>query len=171
MHKQIVFKYQYTSYTINLLCKYNVDIVTYYCLYNLLFQSKWISILVEPKESQNSFYWKKVMGLGDPEVQSHTVKRSRRVKDILFNPWPLNALLPDMVKQSSCLQIETNAIMLVIRLQVEEVKHYMHGVAQVNLPQRGVVFKVKMAEDVLYNEVNHNVYITIFFTLITQYFY
>ena len=29
----------------------------------------------------------------------------------------------------------------------------MHGLSQIHLQSRGVVFKVKMAEDVLFNEV------------------
>ena len=40
-------------------------------------------------------------------------------------------------------------------MQVEEVKHYMHGLAQIHLRHKGVVFKVKIAEDVLYNEVKY----------------
>lgn len=36
----------------------------------------------------------------------------------------------------------------------------MHGLSQIHLQSRGVVFKVKMAEDVLYNEVI-NVIVTI----------
>ena len=30
----------------------------------------------------------------------------------------------------------------------------MHGLTQIHLSDKGVVFKVKMAEDVLYNEVS-----------------
>ena len=40
-------------------------------------------------------------------------------------------------------------------MQVEEVKHYMHGLTQILLNRKRVatVFKVKMTEDILYNEV------------------
>ena len=33
-------------------------------------------------------------------------------------------------------------------------KHYMHGLTQIHLQKRGVVLRVKMAEDILYNEVS-----------------
>ena len=33
------------------------------------------------------------------------------------------------------------------------IKHYMHGLTQIHLHNREVAFKVKIAEDVLYNEV------------------
>ena len=31
----------------------------------------------------------------------------------------------------------------------------MHGLSQIHLTNKGVAFKVKMAEDVLYNEVSY----------------
>ena len=39
-------------------------------------------------------------------------------------------------------------------MQVDEIKHYMHGLTQIHLQTKGVVYKVKFAEDVLFNEVN-----------------
>lgn len=35
-----------------------------------------------------------------------------------------------------------------------EVKHYLHGLSQIHLTNKGVALRVKMAEDVLYNEVS-----------------
>ena len=40
---------------------------------------------------------------------------------------------------------------------MEEVKHYMHGLTQLHL-SRGVAYRVKMAEDVLFNEVRITIY-------------
>ena len=37
--------------------------------------------------------------------------------------------------------------------QVDEIKHCMHGLTQIHLHNKGVVYKVKFAEDVLFNEV------------------
>ena len=37
--------------------------------------------------------------------------------------------------------------------QVDEIKHYMHGLTQIHLHNKGVVYKVTFAEDVLFNEV------------------
>ena len=38
-------------------------------------------------------------------------------------------------------------------LQVVEIKHYVLGLANIHLSNRGVVWKVNMAYDVLFNEV------------------
>ena len=41
-------------------------------------------------------------------------------------------------------------------MEMEEVKHYMHGLTQIHLHRKRVAataFKVKMTEDILYNEV------------------
>ena len=40
--------------------------------------------------------------------------------------------------------------------QAEEVKHYMFGLAYIHCSSRGVVWKINMAYDVLFNEVNDN---------------
>ena len=48
---------------------------------------------------------------------------------------------------------------------MDEVKHFMHGLSQIHLQNRGVVFRVKMAEDVLYNEV-----IKVIIVIIAAYF-
>ena len=48
---------------------------------------------------------------------------------------------------------------------MDEVKHFMHGLSQIHLQSRGVVFRVKMAEDVLYNEV-----IKVIIVIIAAYF-
>ena len=45
--------------------------------------------------------------------------------------------------------VQQMPIILCWLLQVE-VKHYMHGLTQIHLCTRGVVFKVKMADNVLY---------------------
>ena len=41
--------------------------------------------------------------------------------------------------------------------QVEEVKHYMAGLTHIHMPKKGVIWRVNMAYDVLYNEVSTHV--------------
>ena len=40
-------------------------------------------------------------------------------------------------------------------MQVEEVKHYMLGIVNIHMPNKGVVWRVNVAYDVLYNEVGN----------------
>ena len=40
-----------------------------------------------------------------------------------------------------------------MHMQVEEVKHYMVGLANVHSPKKGVIWRINLAYDVLYNEV------------------
>ena len=70
---------------------------TYKAAFNIhlpTFQSKWINLLKDPKES---FYWKR-MASGSNSQSSKQIPKSRKAKDITFNPWPLSETLPDMVR-------------------------------------------------------------------------
>ena len=40
-----------------------------------------------------------------------------------------------------------------MHMQVEEVKHYMVGLANVHSSKKGVIWRINIAYDVLYNEV------------------
>ena len=40
-----------------------------------------------------------------------------------------------------------------MHMQVEEVKHYMVGLANIHSSKKGVIWRINIAYDVLYNEV------------------
>ena len=69
-----------------------------------------------------------------------------------IHEWPLSVSVPDMVRDQDVFLL--GAFTACKYKQVDEVKHYMMGLAHIHLQKRSVVWRVNIAYDVLYNEVS-----------------
>ena len=85
------------------------------------------------------------------------MKRSvNKIRYYAIHEWPLSISVPDMVRDQDLYEHKLTANEY---KQVNEVKHYMMGLAHIHLQKRSVVWRINMAYDVLYNEVSHTIFI------------
>ena len=106
----------------------------------------WIDLLKDEGAQMKSYYY----GM-------FAKNRSGRPQRNLYIPheWPLQNTLPDMVHKpflpKSTLNVYT--IRLHVHQLLLQVVEIMLGLTNIHLSNRGVVWKVNMAHDVLFNEV------------------